>query len=91
MESGGIAPNILNDGTKCRCPASFTPPLLCFGERNPTVHWTQAGLDAVEIRITSVPAEINPHSSVIQPALIYAHFLHLIIRTKFCQQFGLIY
>ena len=91
MENGGIAPSILNDSTKWRCPVSFTTPSLCFGERNPTVHWTQDGIDAVEIRITSVPPEINPHSSVIQPALIYAHFLYLIIRTKFCRQFGLIY
>jgi hypothetical protein len=91
MESGGIAPSILNDGTKWRWPVNFTPPSLCFGERIPTVHWTQAGLDAVEIRKTSALLEINPHSTVIRPALIYAHFLHFITRTNFCRQLGLSY
>ena len=93
MEIGGIAPRILNNGTIWRWVVSFTLPSLCFGERIPTVHWTQAGLDAVEIlvrRISSVP-EINSLSSVIQPSLIYVHVLHVITRTNFCRQFGLIY
>jgi hypothetical protein len=84
MESGGISPSILNNGTTWRWAVSFTPPSLCFGERIPTLHWTQAGLDAVEIRKPSAPSEINPHSPVVRPAPICAHFLHVITETNVC-------
>lgn len=84
MESGGIAPSILNDGIKWRWPVSFAPPSLRFGERISTVHWKQAGIDTVEIRKTSAPPETNPHSPAVQSALIYAHFLHVITITNFC-------
>jgi hypothetical protein len=66
-------------------------PIALLRERIPTVHWTQAGLDAVEIRKTSAPPEVNLHSPVVRPALIYAHCLHVITKTYFCRQFGLIY
>jgi hypothetical protein len=40
-ESGGIAPHILNHGTRCRWVVSFTPGLSILGERSPGTgnHW----------------------------------------------------
>jgi hypothetical protein len=70
--SGGIAPRILNLGTRWRWVVSLTPrPLYTPGERAPGTHWIgdlvspRAGLDAVTKRkIPSLPPPgIEPRSS----------------------------
>jgi hypothetical protein len=50
MESGGIAPRILNLNT------SFTPLLLYSGDRSLSTHWIGAGLGPYPVCTPSCPA-----------------------------------
>jgi hypothetical protein len=72
--NGGIAPRILDLGTRWRWVISFTPQPLYPQERTPGIHWIggwvspRAGLDAgVRRKIPSPYRDSNPPPPIIQP------------------------
>jgi hypothetical protein len=44
---GGMAPRILDLGTRCECMVNFTPPPLTTGESTLITHWMSGWVGAI--------------------------------------------
>jgi hypothetical protein len=74
--SGGIAPRILDLGTRWSCVVRFTLGRFTHKEKTPGSHWIggwlgpRAVLDAVVKRkIPSLRRESNPRTPIVQPVV----------------------
>jgi hypothetical protein len=72
--SGGIAPRILDVGTRWRCVVSFTPRPLYPMERALGAHWIGGWVDpravldtVVKRKIPRPRRESNPRTPIVQP------------------------